>query len=706
LPQEESLVNRFLSALMAASASTAMANQPVLEELVVTAEFRAIPLLQQPASTSVLTAVDIEQRAARHLEDILNLAPNVNFASGASRGRFFQIRGVGERSQFVDPQNPSIGFIVDGIDFIGLALAGTLFDVDQVEVLRGPQGTLHGANALAGLINLRTGEPGPDPELYMEGMVADYDSWSAGIVGAGPLISDKLLYRLSVYSYGSDGYIDNDYLGRDDTNERDETSIRGKLRWLAGEQSSLDITALYVDIDNGYDAFSLDNTRHTLSDQPGRDAQESTALGLKWQSEGQSKILQASLTAAGSETDYSYDEDWSYVGIAPDWEYSSFDRYSRERDSYSAEVRLLSTDASRLFAGSTNWVGGVYYLGDREDLRRRYTYLESDFRSRYDTDTLALFGQLDTDLSERLTLITGLRYEHREAEYSDNSGVEGDPEDDLWGGRLTLEYRLNDRHMVYGGVSRGYRAGGINSSILSSLEIYDDPDIVAQLSGVQDFDEEFLTNLELGFKGSFAHETLQLRAALFYMDREDQQVKGSLVIGREDGSSAFIDYISNAAEGNNYGLEMELNWLASDNLSLYANLGLLETEFDRYVAPDGSDLSGREQAHAPAYQYAVGGQFDFGQGFYLRVDLEGKDEFYFSDRHDVKSPAQDLVHARLGYTGAHWSIALWGRNLTDEDYFPRGFGSFGNDPRKEYAVEPYYQYGEPRLVGISASYSF
>ena len=154
--------------------------------------------------------------------------------------------------------------------------------------------------------------------------------------------------------------------------------------------------------------------------------------------------------------------------------------------------------------------------------------------------------------------------------------------------------------------------------------------------------------------------------ALFYMDREDQQVKGSLVLPRPDGSTAFIDYTSNAAEGNNYGLELELSWQPLDRLQLYAALGLLETEFDEYINADGEDLSGREQAHAPQYQYALGGRFDIAGGFYMRLDLEGKDAFYFSDRHDVKAPSQDLVHARLGYDAGNWSVALWGRNLTDE----------------------------------------
>jgi iron complex outermembrane recepter protein len=687
------------------ASAPAMADPGVLEEIIVTAELRHTPLLLQSSSTSVVGARDIQQRAAQHLEDILNVVPNVNFASGASRARYYQVRGIGERSQYQEPLNPSIGFVIDDIDFSGLGTAGTLFDVAQVEVLRGPQGTLHGANALAGLINIRTNQPEAEPSLRVEASLAEYDTWSAGIVGTGPLIADELLYRIAVNTYQSDGFIENDYLNRDDTNNRDETSVRGKLRWLPGERDTIDLTAIYLDIDNGYDAFSLDNTRHTLSDQPGQDRQESTALGARWQREGDTVTVETLLSAATTETDYAYDEDWSYVGIAPGWEYSSVDQYLRDRDSYSAELRVLSNDSSRLFADSTDWVTGIYYLADREDLRRRYTYLSSDFTSSYDTDTLAIFGQLDSALSDQLTLITGLRLERRDTDYSDSNEVASDPSKNLWGGRLALEYQVRERAMIYGSISRGYRANGVNASILASMEATDDQDTIDLLQQYQEFDDEHLINYELGYKGSFAQGTVSTRAALFYMDREDQQVKSSVVIPRENGSTDFIEYTSNAAEGNNYGLELEANWLASENLELYANLGLLETEFDEYINADGADMSGREQAHAPSYQYAVGGRFSFANGFYARLDLEGKDEFYFSDSHDVQAPSQDLLHMRLGYEADNWNLALWGRNLTDEDYYARGF-SFGNDPRKEYITEPYYQFGEPRMLGVSASYTF
>ncbi|WP_197912071.1 TonB-dependent receptor [Kineobactrum salinum] len=190
------------------------------------------------------------------------------------------------------------------------------------------------------------------------------------------------------------------------------------------------------------------------------------------------------------------------------------------------------------------------------------------------------------------------------------------------------------------------------------------------------------------------------------MDRNDQQVKGSLVVPREDESTQFIDYTSNAARGTNYGLELELDWLATERLSLYANIGLLDASFDRYIRADGEDLAGHEQAHAPSYQIATGGRLNFSDHLYLRADVEAKDSFFFSDRHELRANAHTLLHLRLGYQRETWEVALWARNLTDRNYTTRGFGSFGNDPRKGYVVEPYTQLGEPRVVGVSASYRF
>jgi len=678
------------AAMSCAGITSAAAPSKKLEEVIVSADFRPAELQSISASLTVMTDELIRARSAQHLEDLLNLAPNVNFASGSSRARYFQIRGIGERSQFSQPINPSVGFIIDDIDFSGIGTAATMFDVDQVEVLRGPQGTRYGANALAGLINVRTKAPTEQLDVSIQGSIADYNTRSLGAAIGGPLIGDKLLGRLAVQQYKSDGFIENTYLNRDDTNDRDELTARGKLRLLASDDLMFDISLLHVDIDNGYDVFSLENDRHTRSDEPGHDRQRTTALGvnMNW-SLNDAVRMEALVSVADTDSEYNYDEDWTYVGFDP-LEYSSFDSYKRDRNSYSMEARLLSDEAGKIFNGTTDWVVGVYHFSKDEDLLREYTYFAADFSSDYETENTAIYGQFDVAINEKLTFIAGLRFEQWEADYQDSDALQVDTDEDLWGGKLGLDFHLDDNHLVYGSFSRGYKAGGVNTDGTLPVE-------------QRSFDTEYLWNLEGGIKSSWMDSSLYTQVSVFYAKREDQQVKGSFAVLRMDGSTEFIDYVANAAKGKNYGLEAELNWQASNELQVFASFGLLRTSLDDYITPDGDDISGRDQAHAPRYQFALGGEYAFVSGWYLRAEFEGKDEFYFSDRHDEQSSSYELLNARIGYRAGQWSVALWGRNLTDEDYQTRGF-AFANDPRDGYTSGGYQQLGEPRLIGLTVDW--
>ena len=668
----------------------------VIDEIVVSADFRDTKLLESAASITVLDSQTIAKRQARHLEQLLNLAPNVNFSSGASRGRFIQIRGIGERSQFVEPINPSVGILVDGIDFTGIAGAATTMDIQQVEILRGPQGTLHGANALAGLINLQAVQPSKQTEGSLEISLAEYNSQtiSAGIGGA---INEELGYRFAVQKHSADGYIENEFLNRDDTDNIDELSIRSILDWQASVDTNLKLTVFHVDADNGYDAFSLDNTRHTLSDNPGHDRHEGTAVALQssWQA-NQNFELASTLSYANNNLEYGYDEDWTYSDICVDFVcvfdgYSSVDNYIRDSKNTSIDVRLVSKDGGKVFSGSTDWVLGVYWRDQGEELLRQYSFAGSDFTSDFNTRNLAIYGQLDSQLSSAITLITGLRIEQRKADYADSQLVAHDVDEDLWGGRIAMQYQTSADYMVYGLISRGYKAGGVNS----------DPDLAA---ADREFDTEQMWNFETGIKGLWLDGSLQAQVALFYQLRDDIQIKQSLVQPIEDTNAvSFTDYFGNSAEGSNYGIEVEFNYLASDTLALFGSVGLLETEYD---TPLSDTLDSREQAHAPAYQFSLGASVQLSDNLALTVDVEGKDEFFLSSRHSTETQAYELVNANMVYDAGDWELSLWGRNLTDEDVVVRGFGSFGNDPRNGYITEPYYQFGEPRVFGLSGKYDF
>ena len=681
---------RLLSLISLQFVAAPLLAQPVLEEIIVTADFRQSAVEDIAASISVIDPDTMSKKNAQHLEDILLNAPNVNLASGASRARFIQIRGIGERGQFSEPLNSSVGLMIDGVDFSGIGTAGMLYDMEQVEILMGPQGTRYGSNALAGLINLKS--RAPESEFGYGVQLQAANAEERGIAGylTGPA-TDDLFYRVSLQQLESDGFGENRYLGRP-TNAREETTLRGKFRWLISDTEQLDFTTAMIDLDNGYDAFSLDNIRDTLSDEPGFDRQDSKLASLNFST---SRFNPFTLEVMGgfatSDIAYGYDEDWVYSGFHP-FEYSSTDQYFRNRETSSGEVRLVSSEDGALFGGRTSWVAGLYSLHQDVDLARDYTFLADVFSSRFIIGRVAAYADTSTALSDSLSLELGVRTERFSAEYSDSSGLDFSPDDDLFGGKIGLNYRLANDNLLYASISRGYKSGGFNTD--GSLD-----------TDLREFDAETLWNYEAGFKGLLLDDSLQLQAALFYMDRDDVQISSSTVRVRDDGSSEFIDFIGNAAAGSNSGIELSGQWLASESLTLYGSLGLLDAKYEDFINSAGDNLDGRQQAHAPDYQYTIGMDIMFSTALGLDINLQGRDAFYFSDSHSIRSNSYALLNASLRYQRGNLNATLWGRNLGDKDYYVRGF-YFGNDPRDNYTAKGYTQLGEPVRYGLTVNLDF
>ena len=702
-----------VTALAEQLASNDTSNTGNLETITVTSDFRQQNLQNTPASLSVLTDIEINQRNARHLEELVAVSPNVNFASGSQRARYYQIRGIGERSQFQEPINPSVGMIIDDIDFTGIGSIANLFDVKQAEIFRGPQGTRFGANAIAGMINITTNEPTEDFEGAVQLGVGNYNSYDMGVALSGPA-SDSVNYRLAVNQHNSDGFTENIHLQRDDTNNRDELSVRGKLAIEASNDLTIDLAGFYFDFDNGYDVFSLDNTRETYSDQPGFDQQETAAFSAKFTYTGfESATLLAIVSHSDTDLGYGYDEDWAFgeyewrsddpvytpdpcitpSGCLADFDgYSSTDHYYRDKTVLTTELRAVSNQGQEIFNGSTAWVAGVYFKQDDEDLLRQYTYASGDFTSINESTSVALYGQLDTQLAEKWSLMSGLRIENRSADYNNSDLFDDSIDDTMVGGKLVLSYQQNEDSMWYGSINRGYKAGGHNTDGTLPEDL-------------RTFDPEYLLNYEIGYKISLLENSAYVRTSVFYMDREDMQVKSSKTIIREDGSSEFISYLGNAATGSNYGVEIESAWYINDLINVYGSLGLLDTEFNDFVNADGVSLSGREQAHAPNYQFNVGINVQPTDHWLINLSVDGKDSFYFSDSHDEQSEAVALLNASVAYIQDNWQIKIWGRNLANEDYANRGF-YFGNDPRDGYTAKQYTQLSEPLVFGATLDYQF
>ena len=670
----------FLAFLLIISASLSV-GASTIEEIVVTADLKEQSEIKIASSIFVVSEEAIATRGAMHLEEVLNSIPNLNFASGSNRPRFFQIRGVGERSQFGSPVNASVGFLVDDIDFSGAGTIASMLDVEQIEVLRGPQGTRYGASALGGLIKVKTKDPSSKQELELKITHGQYATQNFDLIMNTP-VSDQLLLRAAFSDHESDGYMYNQFLDRSDANGRNESTSRIKMRWLPSNRWVVDVSLANTEVDNGYDTFSLDNNRVTLSDEPGFDRQKSKYASIKSKWLGQNYEITTILGAANSDIDYGYDEDWSFTGIHP-FGYTSTDRYLRERKTRSAELRINSLS-------EFSWVAGFYFFDSSEDLLRDYTFLTNNFSSNYEFKSYAVFAESEIELSEGTSLLAGVRFEKRETNYKDSEGIEFSPSEDFWGGEISLNKDLSDNLLGYVSIARGFKAGGFN--IDGTLD-----------SDLREFNEEYLIEYETGLKGAFFRDNLQVRLAIFMDDRRDQQVKSSLVRPRSDGSTEFIDFLGNAAAGTNKGLEGSIVWELNPNWRLTLDAGLLRATFDEYINEFGENLSGRDQAHAPSYMASAGIRFAQGR-WTASLTADTKDEFYFSDRHGVRSERATLANFSVEYSVMPWQIALWARNLGDENYQTRGFGSFGNDPRKLYVTEPYYQLGEPRIVGVTFQY--
>ncbi len=666
----------------------ALADEVELDPIVIGADFRDKNLSQVSNSVSVIGEEQLYDKNTEAFIKVLSSSPNVNFSAGASKAKYIQIRGIGERSQFETPVNPSVGVIIDGIDLSQSPLGAGTFDVKQIEVLRGPQGTTFGANGMAGMVIVESNEPTAEANSHFEATVGNYNTLAFGAAGGGTIIKDTLLGRISVYKNRSDGYMKNSYLGRDDTNNIDELTVKGALKWLVTDTLTVDLNVLHIDVDNGYDAFTLDNSWTTKSDMPGKDTQLTNAFSLKATYQYDDIMhLTAAVSHSNTDSEYSYDEDWSYVGEFDDslWPYSWFDQYLRNKKQTDLDIRMVSDEGGKIFNETTQWTMGLYYKDYSEDLNRNH-YMDGvwePFSHNYDTTSKAVYGQIDSTLTEKLVFTLGMRAENWKADYSDSDAFSDNTDENLYGGKIGLTYKAQANAQYYVTLSKGYKPGGFNAD--NTLPVED-----------RTFQTETLWNLDAGVNSNYFDNTLINRLNFFYGKRKDQQVKTYL-----ENDRSFSDYLSNAAKGTYYGLESELDYYPNDTLHLYSKLGLLHAEFDEYTP----EMTGRAPAQSPKYQYNVGLDYAFMENWRFKANVEGMGSYYFSDTHDQESDPYALFNSSVEYTNGNFGAILWGRNLADKEYNVRGF-YFGNDPSKGYESELYTQKGTPRTFGLTLTYDY
>ena len=656
----------------------------MLETLVVEGDLWKTPISQTAASVTVLDTATLEQATLTHFEDAIAQIPNLTWSGGTARPRYLQIRGIGENSQFEgETPDSTVRFLVDDIDLTGLAGVASFLDMEQIEVLRGPQAGAFGANAAAGLIYLRSAAPGGAWNSYAETTIAE-DSLLRFSVATGGDVSESLGIRLAIQQETANGFRDNLTLGENDTNGIEETTARLKLGWSPNDNWQWDATLLYANANNGYDSFALDNNgSNTFSDEPGEDDQETWGGSLRGSFTGWNDVALTTITS-GTSTDslYSYDADWT------DASYGGFSRLDRERAVISQELRFDSIDQEDALGWIDRWTFGVFFQDLSEDTTGSYRDLftpESSFDTVYDAQTVSIYAQGSHQLSERTEITLGLRAEHYSLDTETQFRTSEDFSDTLWGGKISIQHAVSDTLRLFASTTRGYKAGGVN--IYPFLEA-DDP---------LTYETETLWNYEVGVRAFSEDGHISAALTAFYLDRDTPQVRDSAGFG---GSFRF--FTDNGDSAHISGLETDLRWAITDAWTLTATAGILDSELDTFTLANGLSAGGRELAATPRYTFSTGLAYASGdESWFGNVIWSGRSDYFQSNSHDAKLSSFTVVNGSIGYAFSSLRVSLWVKNLFDTEYEERVF-FFGNDPDIGFEAQRYISAADPRQIGVSA----
>lgn len=654
------------------------------------------PLGEVPQSTTVVQEERLIEKGETNFQYEIESIPNLTWSGGSSRPRFFIIRGVGELEQYDGAPNPSVATIIDDIDFSGLGMVVPMFDVQQVEVLRGPQGIRFGSSALAGAINVHS----QDATEYTTGtlsVMAGNDEMGAGgfaVGGAVPGSDGKLQLRFSAFNQQSDGFRDNVYLSRDDTNSRNESVVRLKVRYEESADTAYDLAVWGSEFNNGYDAFAIDNSLTTQSDHPGQDDTRVGASSFKIRHQLTDALkLESISTFMRAKIANSFDGDW---GNNLFWEpYAPYDYFSdsnRTRRSVTQELRLTSQDPLYEHGEAWRWVSGLYGQRLTEDTTTDQfseSMVYDSVTSDYSANTGAVFGDVEAPLGNGTSASTGLRFEQRNAQYQDTRESDFSPTYSMLGGTVSIQHDITKRLRGYGTVARGFKGGGFNTGVNVP-------------SDDRQYNPEYLWNYEGGLKGAFLNKRLTTNLAVFHDQRQDQQLKFASQNDPNDPLS-FTYITQSVASGRSTGMELENTYQIFPWVDFFASGALMHSDFTS-VPDEAEYLEGRAFSVAPAWQYSAGTRIDLGRGFFARIEETGRDAYYFDDSNNQKSNPYHLFNGTVGYIKGGWKVLVWSRNLFNQSYAVRGF-FFGNEP-PNFENKLYVQQGDPRTFGATVAYSF
>ncbi len=690
--------------------------QPALveiEEVVVTAQNRRQRLSKVPISVTALTAADLQENRVSTVEDYAALTPNLTFASTGRRSESdITIRGVSN----LGGQNNAYGVYVDGLNVTpsssDIAINPELLDIERIEVLRGPQGTHFGRNAIAGAVSITTKKPQDRLAVRGEGTVERFGTQKGSGMVNLPL-TDGLALRTSGFYERSDGFID-DIGPADNTNSREEWGIRSAVRYQPLSNLTVDASVSHGVFDQGYRTMvpsaSVNPALESILEALGAPG------GIR---EGQGAFPENESTIS---TDADFHSDLSTTTVSGQAEVQ-FDAVSiiaqtgwiesssatlgetdntaqdiitgdveETLNALSQEVRVQSNGD-----GTVNWLVGATYADDETQfLIDRFfgrdfplaPFLPSSppfqfdqTRTRRVTESVGVFGEVGRRFwNDRVDVLLGVRYTYDDVR-SETDGemfsLSTDPDDPAFPGRfversnsgsvsfqdvsprIALTYRLHESAHVFATVARGYKAGGFKEN---------------QVQGDPTFDEETLWNYELGLKSTVWNRRLRLDASVFYMDWSDLQVNS---VDVSTGTPVFET--QNAAEASSFGAELEVRARPFDAFEVGGSLGALDATFDSFpsanVEGEERDLSGEPLPRAPTWTASGFARYEHPFGDRVRgfvrgaVTYTGERYEDIAAREPFRVPGYVVVDASLGVETNWARLQIYAENALDNEHF-------------------------------------
>ncbi len=703
-----------------------------IEEVVVTARKREESLQDIPMAVSAMGAEDMRQKGIQSIDDMGGRVPGfqINMFSASEPDIF--MRGIGTDIESAGSAG-AIGIFVDEVYLSrGAGATSDLFDLERVEILRGPQGTLYGKNVVGGAISYVTAKPTHEFEAMVEATLGDYDQREIRGYANGSL-SDKVAARVSASKRLRDGYAQNTFTGND-MEDMDNESFRAQIAWDASDNVSVlfsvdqfnsDSTARWrhMSIVSDWNApFQNSDPRKGANNTDGQESADTKGATLRIDWDLNDYTVTSLSAYRDNESLFSENSAGTFYDFSQD-EFSNPDDYyvqtkREESEQFSQEFRLSFT------GDNLSWVTGAYYLHENVSRRENadfifyfpdwyFVFEGEDFNATHSTtDSMALFGQATYDFNEQWSLTAGLRWSRDDKEFSASHwGVplNGEPfqapwqdpgseqtnrasADDRFGAvtkMLTANYRPAEDVLFYASYSEGYKSGGWNGEAsLSPADVQDG------------FDEEFAENYELGLKSQWLDRRLQLNVAAFMAFYDDQQIQQLVRLG-----SAPPSYQIANADVEAKGVELEFVYLPFEGLTLSGSYGYLDSEFVSDLDIDGDNLKGNRTQRSPENTYNISAVYewmvnDAGMAN-VRLDYRWQDAFFFDNDNNplTKVEDQSTLDASIGFFSDdnRWEVKVWGKNLTDELNVASVSEIFGT---------VFAGYQAPRTWGVTAARHF